>query len=67
MSTPKTPRMVAAEVGRGPMENWLPGLIEEHGQTGAAKLLSINRRTLRDWMLTLGLRSQRRVVGRDQT
>ena len=59
----KTARMLAAEVGRGPMETWLPKLIEEKGQSAAADVLGVNRRTLRDWMLILGLRRTRTVRG----
>ena len=66
MSTQKTPRMLAAEAGRGPIEKWLPQMIEEHGQSWTAETLGINRGTLRDWVLMLGLRFQRRVVGRNE-
>ena len=58
--------MLEAEAGRGPMETWLPPMVEAQGQSGAAKTLGITRQTLRDWLLILGLRPRRRVVGREQ-
>ena len=62
MPSQKTPGMLAAEEGRGPMEKWLPPMIDAHGLTWTAKTLRITRKTLRDWLLILGLSYQRRVV-----
>ena len=64
MTKQKTPKMLQAEAGRGPMEQWLPTMVEEKGQTAAALALGVSRRTLREWLLILGLRVQRSVAPR---
>ena len=65
MTSYKTPRMLEAEAGRGPMETWLPPMVEAQGQSGAARTLRVSRKTLRDWLLILGMRPQRHVTGRN--
>ena len=65
MTSYKTPRMLEAEVQRGPIETWLPQMVEAQGQSGAARTLGVTRQTLRDWLLILGLRVRGRVVGRN--
>ena len=66
MPSYKTPGMLEAEAKRGPIETWLPQMVEAQGQKGAADTLGVTRQTVREWLLILGLRVRGRVVGRGQ-
>ena len=65
MTSYKTPGMLEAEKGRGHIETWLPQMVELQGQQGAARTLGVTRKTVREWLLILGLRVRGRVVGRN--
>ena len=65
MTSYKTPGMLEVEKGRGAIETWLPQMVEAQGQKGAAATLGVSRKTVREWLLILGLRVRSHVVGRN--
>jgi hypothetical protein len=53
---------VEARENRGPIEEWLPAMVQELGYPGTGRRLGINKQTVERWSLEMGYRYERRLV-----